>query len=52
MFYPNDIEEIAAPRAENTIDQAQEAEGESITEEQISEPDNNEYVIETRGNEP
>ena len=45
-FYPNDIEEMAAPIAENTIDQAHEAEGESIIQEQNSEPDNNEYVIE------
>ena len=45
-FYPNDIEEMAAPIAENTIDQAHEAEGESMIQEQNSEPDNNEYVIE------
>ena len=45
-FYPNDIEEMAAPRTENTIEQAQEAEGESTIQEQNSEPDNDEYVIE------
>ena len=45
-FYPSDIEEMAAPIAENTIDQAHEAEGESIIQDQNSEPDNNEYVIE------
>ena len=45
-FYPNDIEEMAAPIAEYTIDQTHEAEGESIIQEKNSEPDNNEYVIE------
>ena len=37
---------MAVPRAENAIEQEQEAEGESTIQEPNSEPDNDEYVIE------